>query len=351
VTLDLKKNIRSSSRLLCYCVAFLCIVTSSQSFYSVKMVPPVEMPMLQTRVRQTITPYLPPPVIRGIQQIDAQLLDTVGPEASVTILSTLLVGWLTISIVRFLSSRVGRGKGRAIADEDEDHVLSGSSLKKVVDYDATVLLCGPTKAGKTRLYYQMCYREKNMPTVMSIKANVGLSKPAVVATTEDDTKESSSPKEPVIRYMDWPGHASLDDPALKQVLQSQPRIVLVLDATQPAAPAADTLDELLSLYASRPKKSTKTIPIFVACHKKDFPKAKNWRRCKIQIRTELERLLSVRQGSEDLTSWWPKGEALDLEKLPGGIQLHFASTTCESTGCPELEHFCRTGELPAEEAS
>jgi hypothetical protein len=107
------------------------------------MVPPVEMPMLQTRVRQTITPYLPPPVIRGIQQIDAQLLDTVGPEASVTILSTLLVGWLTISIVRFLSSRVGRGKGRAIADEDEDHVLSGSSLKKVVDYDATLAHIAP----------------------------------------------------------------------------------------------------------------------------------------------------------------------------------------------------------------
>jgi signal recognition particle receptor subunit beta len=309
--------------------------------------------MLQTRVRQAVTPYLPPPVIRGVQEIDAKLLDTVGPEASVTILLTLLVGWLTLSILRFLSSRVGRGKGgRAIADEDEDHVLSGSSLKKVVDYDATVLLCGPTKAGKTRLYYQLCYRAKNMPTVMSIKANVGLSKPAAAAATTDDAKESASPKEPVIRYMDWPGHASLDDPALKQVLQSQPRIVLVLDATQPAAPAADTLDQLLTVYASNDnkKKSTQTIPIFVACHKKDFPKAKNWRRCKIQIRTELERLLSVRQGSED-PSWWPTGEALDLEKLPGGVRLHFASTTCEGTGCPELERFCRTGELPAEEAS
>jgi signal recognition particle receptor subunit beta len=317
-------------------------------------VPSEEVPMLQTRLRQTVTPYLPPPVIRGIQEIDAKLLQTVGPEASVTILSTLLISWLTFTILRFLSSRVGRGKGgRAIADEDEDHVLSGSSLKKLVDYDATVLLCGPTKAGKTRLYYQLCYRAKNMATVMSIKANVGLSKPAAVATT-DDTKESTSSqkKEPVIRYMDWPGHASLDDPAIKEVLKSQPRIVLVLDATQPAASAADTLDQLLLLYTSTAykKKSTKTVPIFVACNKKDFPKAKNWRRCKIQIRTELERLLSVRQGSDD-PSWWPTGEALDLEKLPGGVRLHFASTTCEGTGSPELEHFCRTGELPAEEES
>jgi signal recognition particle receptor subunit beta len=319
-----------------------------------KVTPSVEVPMLQTRVRQTVTPYLPPPVIRGIQEIDAKLLDTVGPEASVTILSTMLLSWLTFIILRFLSSRVGRGKGgRAIADEDEDHVLSGSSLRKVVDYDATVLLCGPTKAGKTRLYYQLCYRAKNMPTVMSIKANVGLSKPPVATATTDDTKESApQKKEPVIRYMDWPGHASLDDPAIKEVLKSQPRIVLVLDSTQSAASAADTLDQLLLLYAGsgNKKKSTKTIPIFVACNKKDIPKAKNWRRCKIQIRTELERLLSVRQGSDD-PSWWPSGEALDLEKLPGGVRLHFASTTCEGAGSPELEHFCRTGELPAEEES
>lgn len=322
---------------------------------------PTATPMFQTRVRQTLTPYLPPPVIRGIKEIDAKLKVTVGPEASITLLSTVLIGWLTIIIVRFLVSRVG-GKGRAIADEDEDAVLSGSSLKKGLDYDATVLLCGPTRAGKTRLHYQLCYGEKNMPTVMSIKGNVGLSRPTKSSTAASDTNESTATatKEPVIRYMDWPGHASLDDPALTQVLQSQPRIVLMLDATQPVALAADTLDQLLSTYAvsSKKKSTTKSIPIFVACNKKDFPKAKNWRRCKIQIRTELERLLSVRQGNsktetetvEANATWWPEVEALDLERLPGGVHLYFASTTLEGKGSPELEHFCRTGELPAEEA-
>jgi signal recognition particle receptor subunit beta len=305
--------------------------------------------MLQARVRQTLTPYLPPPVVEGIKQIDAQLQGIVGPEASVTVVSTLMVGWLILLLVRLVSTRVG-GSGRAIAGEDEDHVLSGSSLQKTVGHNATVLLCGPSLTGKTRLFYQLCHGLPNMPTVMSIKANVGVS-----SDSNEDENHARS-----IRYMDWPGHASLEDPVLKPVLQEKPRIVLVLDSTQPVAAAADALYQLLVTYnrMSHKKKATPgSIPVFVACHKKDILKAKNWRRCKIQIRTELERLLSVRRektetdvsGAADV--WWPAGEPLDLEKLPAGVQLHFASTTCEGKGSPELKQFCQTGVLPTEEGA
>lgn len=301
--------------------------------------------MLQTRVRETLTPYLPPPVVQGIKQFDAKLAGSVGPEASVTIGSTLVMGWLTLFLLRFLMARIG-GSGRAIAGEDEDHVLSGSSLKQADQFDATVLLCGPCQAGKTRLFYQLCH-EVDLRTVASIKANVALSR--------SSSSSEENKNDPVIRYMDWPGHASVDDPILKPVLQSKPRIVLVLDATQPAAAAADVLYQLVAFYT---KNNTKlvNVHIVVACHKKDFPKAKNWRRCKIQIRTELERLLSVRRGKTetDIVSdvWWPVEEALDLERMPGGVQLHFVATTCEGgKGCPELETFCRTGEFPVEEAS
>jgi hypothetical protein len=37
-------------------------------------VPLAEVPMMQTRVRQTVTLCLPPPVICGIQEIYAKLL-------------------------------------------------------------------------------------------------------------------------------------------------------------------------------------------------------------------------------------------------------------------------------------
>jgi hypothetical protein len=270
-----------------------------------------------------------------MNEIDPKLEPYVGPEGSLTIVSTLILSWLVFQIIRLLTSRV-TGSGRAIADEDDDDVLSGKEINKSDQaFGATVLLCGPPAAGKTRLFYQLCHDANNMPTVMSIKANVGFSQPV----------EGSKP----VRYMDWPGHASLTDAALLPVLKAQPRVVLVLDAMQPVAAAADVLYQLAA-YAHSKKKQKPEMMIFVACHKKDFPKAKKWQRCKIQIRTELERLLSVRASSkpeEDL--WWPAGKPIELDQL-AGVKIHFGATSCEGKGTSELAKFCQTGELPEEES-
>ena len=58
----------------------------------------------QTKAREAIVPYLPPPVIKAIGQIDAQLEPTVGPEASVTMGSTLLAMYVVVVLVQFLTS-------------------------------------------------------------------------------------------------------------------------------------------------------------------------------------------------------------------------------------------------------
>ena len=312
-------------------------------------------PSPQQVIRQHLTPYLPPPVIRTMDQVvDPFLEPYVGRDGSITLGTTIGVAWVVLSLVRFLSARLlSKNAGKAIADDD-DHDNVDSELmaasKTTESYDATVLLCGPTSAGKTRLFYELCHGERNVQTLMSIKPNIGV----VTMASSSDGDESSSSK---IRYMDWPGHSSLLDKALRPILLSRPRIVLVLDATQPVAPAADCLDQLLSFYYSPKSRKAASIPIFVACHKKDFPKAKNAKRIQLQLRTELERILKVRaahSSSEDSSSketlqpqmWWPAGEPLEMDDV-SFVQLHFVATTCTGKGSPELEAFCQTGNLPS----
>jgi len=284
--------------------------------------PPSSPRLLQTEIRETLSPYLPPPVLKAIDRIDPQLEPYVGPEASISIIASLLLAWMVVSLIRFLSRRQ---TGRAIADEDDDHVLSNVKTMVQEEFSHTVLLCGPRGAGKTRLFYQLCFHDSNIPTVQSIKANLGIVNG--------------------IRYMDWPGHAPLNDAVLLPILKAQPRIVLVLDATQPVASAADSLYQLLEFAKQQQQQP---IRVFIACHKTDLPKAKNWRRVKIQMRTELERLLKAKSTDNHL--WWPAGEPLELDDLPFA-QLHFGSTTCQGNdGSAELVAFCQTGEFPNEDS-
>ncbi len=273
--------------------------------------------MWQSTVREAITPYLPPPVVHAIRhQIDPQLAAYgLGPEGTVTVLTTLFLAWLTLFIFRM--TRVWMGSGKAVL-EDDDAILQSKAQTK---YDHTVLLMGPSGSGKTRLYYQLTLGPdyNQIPTVASIKANVGY------AVASDHS---------TIRYVDWPGYASLDDKLLKTIVAETDRVILVLDASQPVGSAADIL-----YYLCNDKKRRK---VFVACHKNDLSKAKNWRRIKIQLRAELERLFSLRKNED---TWWPSGKSLELDDIPA-VQLHFASTSCESQLPSELTHFCETGVLP-----
>jgi signal recognition particle receptor subunit beta len=285
---------------------------------------PSETTLWQTAMRESITPFLPPPIVRSIQRFDPVLEPYVGSEATVTVTGTLLATWLVL----WISTRIFRRSGRAITEDDTDRVFSAGAGGD--EFDATVVLTGPRNAGKTRLFYQLCYAENNLPTLMSLKANVGIASCTSATTDANQT---------TIRYMDWPGHASVSDPALVSVLKSKKdvRIVFVLDATQPVSQAADTLYQWLNLLHAKKKKTT----IFVACHKKDFPKAKNDRRIKIQLRTELERLLTTKAAAGE-TAAWVSSQPLELDEL-SFVTLHFCATTCEGRGNAELVKFCRTG--------
>lgn len=271
----------------------------------------------QTQARVAISPYLPPPVLRAIQQVDPQLEPYVGPEGTVSLLSSFILAWLVWVIIRFMSKRL-LSTGNAV--DDEPVVATTPSAP----YNHTVLLCGPMESGKTRLFYQLCHGSTTMPTVMSLRANVGVSHS--------------------IRYMDWPGYGSLKDPNLVPVMKAaHPRIVLVLDATQSVSSAADCLDELLTV-AQQYYSTKNPLAIFVACHKNDLSKAKNAKRVRLQMRTELERLLKSRGDS--ITWWSAGGEQLELDDLKF-VKLSFCATSCEGVASPELVVFCQSGKLPS----
>jgi signal recognition particle receptor subunit beta len=141
--------------------------------------------------------------------------------------------------------------------------------------------------------------------------------------------------------MDYPGHASLQSQQFLNVLNDTRGIVLVLDTTQPVASVADVLYQLLA----HANKTNQVLDIFVACHKMDAPNAKNWRRIKIQLRAELERLLKVRSMEEN-DVWWTPGKPIDLENLPMAT-LQFCSTSCETNvGMNELASFCNDDMTP-----
>jgi len=326
--------------------------------------------------RNVLGPLLPPPALRAVDRLDARLEPLTGgrPHGTITAATTLLAAWFVLWLLRALFSRKG---GKAVAGDDDDAVLSRQQQQQMMDshYDATALLIGPVGSGKTKLFYRLCHNDSDVRTVMSIRANVGTT--AASSGDEDDVPSNS-----VIRYMDWPGHADLSDPILRPLLEDKKglaatkttRIVVVLDATQPVAPAADTFHQLFgALHAQfgggrKGSAGSPQVPsIFVACHKSDVKGAKNCKRVKIQLRTELERLLrsttatsassaqdagdSVNNGSGTSTArkpWWPPGEPLELDELDF-CRLYFGSTSCISKGTEalkELRTFCRTGKLP-----
>lgn len=269
-------------------------------------------PIFRTSFRQKITPYLPPPVVTAMRQVDPQLEPYIGPEPSVTIFSTL---FLALFLWQVLSRVIGRGGGKAIQDDDDQEDL-GLKQKDNRYFDSTLLFCGPSLAGKTSLFYSLVYPDRSKPLgfVRSISSNIGY--------LERDSK--------VWRYLDVPGHWGASK-LVSVVLQKETidRIILVLDSTQPASKAADYL------YALCQEKNN--IPTLICCHKSKAPKAKNFRRIKLNLRNELERL--------DKLSANALGR--DWDDVLG--ELEFCSSSINPNLLDDVQRFCHTGALSSSE--
>ena len=276
--------------------------------------------LFQTKLRESVTPYLPPPVIKAIKEVDPLLEPLVGPEASVNIFGSLLLAWFLYQMAQTLfssGSSVGSGsKNTAIQEEEQDILPSNADTSR--PFDETVLLCGPSLGGKTSIFYTLLQKgeDSTSKTVRSIKSNTGF-----LETSEK-----------VLRLLDTPGHWGPQKLFRVVGLQDVQRLVVVVDSSQPVAPAADYLYEVLKSTIS--KYTTSSPDILIACHKSDHSKAKNARRIKLQLRSELVRLGKLdNAGSEDPVNWEEKMNAVPL---------------CSSTvsDLKDLRAFCETGTVP-----
>ncbi|VEU38277.1 unnamed protein product [Pseudo-nitzschia multistriata] len=296
--------------------------------------------LFQTAVRESLTPYLPPPVVKAVRAIDPILEPLVGPEASVTVFGSLLVAWIFYQLLRIAmdfssgsSASLGR-KNSAIQEDDRDKDILPSGAETSRPFDGTVLLCGPSLGGKTCLFYELTQpRGSNssnswtIATVRSIKSNTGF----------------LEPNGSVLRLLDTPGHWGPQKLVEVVPLREVQRLVVVVDSTQPVAPAADYLYAILTSTIQRGSGSSHANgnndpAVLIACHKGDHTKAKNPRRIKLQLRNELIRLSKLDEagGGDDTDG------GRDWEGILNNIPLCSSSVSDSNA----VREFCETGRAP-----
>jgi signal recognition particle receptor subunit beta len=376
--------------------------------------------LLLTNARLAISPYLSPPILQLIKRIDTNDYvkriiphPTYNKEPSMVLLATILGLYLLRTLLRIATIIVKKGNKPAIdgldTDAPEDNVLNLNSSTKLKDYKDLVVLFGPERGGKTVLFHSLLTapgtssRTSIPSTVMSLKANIAVVTPSSTTTSSDK-----------IRIVDYPGHITLSSqlPTLlnpsklpsSSSSSSTVRGILVIDATKPVSAAASLLYDVIltndALRTAWEMQETK-FHILVCCHKSDATNAKNWRRIKIQLRSELEKLKKISQkvssasgrggdsllsSSQDSTSMSMNmnvdmdmggdgdggvnqkkfelvGKTIDLDDLGKNglpmIQLSFLSTSCiagdgtegEGEGMRELKAFVERGEILAQNSS
>jgi signal recognition particle receptor subunit beta len=316
-----------------------------------------------TSTREAISPFLPPPALKLIQFIDTnpQITKYVENEPSMTILVSLLSIYFLATLIKFLSFR-GKAVEGLDDDEPEGNVLSNLNDEQ---YQDSVILCGPCGSGKSLLFHQLTKNssdqigengDKSIHTVMSLKANVNVVEG--------------------LRIVDYPGHITLSEklPSLLLPQNTPTRAVFVVDSTKSLSEAAVLLYRSVLTnpsVANAWRKSGEVMKIMVACNKSDETGAKNWRRVKIQLRSELDKLKKISssiekgEGENSLVRdgdnageelFELSGKTIDLDDLSKNglemMKLNFLSLSAKNgDGMKELEAFVTNGEVLTDNSS
>ncbi|EJK73270.1 hypothetical protein THAOC_05115 [Thalassiosira oceanica] len=322
--------------------------------------------------RRAVAPLLPPPVLRAIHATDSHFVvhhasftdEYLHSEPSVSILSAILLActvWKAFQIVWTSST----SRSTAHLSKNEDTVLGnlvGASRDRHQNGDDgfsppfkdTVVICGASYSGKTTLLYLLCSDgPTTLPmTVTSLVANVGY-------ISSDDSIDGSAEDATLLRLIDYPGHPSLSS-QLSSLLNSEntSRVIFAIDSSQSVADGAALLYKriLTNLEASQSWSARGCkMPVLVVCTKSDVKGSKNYKRMKIQIRNELDRLrkidLELKLNSESSAAAFPiKGRSIDLDNLGDGIPiaLHFVESGIGDGGIDVIKEFVLTGALPEE---
>ena len=325
-----------------------------------------------TQIRQIISPFLPPPVLALIQTIDnqPQIAAYISHEPSITILLSIFTIYIFATLVK-KNSFGGKAIEGLDNDEPEDNVLAFiHNQKEQEPYKESVILFGPCNAGKSLLFHKLTSSSpKEIQTVMSLKANVMIQNG--------------------LRIVDYPGHITLAQklPSLflkdNGATSTSTRAIFVVDSTKSLSEAGSMLYSLLTnqdvvegwndINNTRDEK----LNIVIACNKSDVSTSKNWRRIKIQLKNEVDKLKKIsgscdnnggemeghgEEGTGKDTGTTSKkqfemtGKGVDLEDLSkngiSGIKLSFMSLSATNgDGMKELEAFVTEGKVLADNSS
>lgn len=202
----------------------------------------------------------------------------------------------------------------------------GSPSSNAIIFDETVVLCGLMGSGKTALLHRLCHEKEGweLPlTVTSIIANV-----CYLPTANGHRHGNSG----VVRIIDYPGHPSLASEFTQLLIPATTsRIVFTIDAAQPITDAASFLYHSILTHTTIRKnlqQQSRILKILVACTKSDVKGSKNYKRIKIQLRNELDKLRKVdsvirekTQNGEGDDDWSLKGQNVDLDNLGDDVPI------------------------------
>jgi signal recognition particle receptor subunit beta len=328
------------------------------------------------KTRLFISPYLPPPILLAMKEIDSNPnIKFIGNEPSMSILAALLAIVIIGQCIKFVSFLTTGKAVEGLDDDDapEGNVLSdlGNEVKDDMSgsYDDTVIIFGPSQSGKTCLFHTINKKRENVyipKTVMSLKANATMMK-------KNGNNNGPSTGKHHVRVIDYPGHITLSSqlPSLiypnATLTGGNVRAILVVDSTKSVSDAAMLLyntiftnAKLLNAWETEGKE----LHIMVACSKTDATNAKNWRRVKIQLRSELEKFKKISSvvASDDTVNLNNEdkrqlsGKSIDLDNLSKNglkqIRMSFLSISCiSSEGLAEVTAFATNGDILMENTS
>ena len=332
-----------------------------------------------TNVRNVVSPYLPPPVLDAMSYIDANPnMQSLGDEPSMLILSAVFAIFMIGRGFKFLSF-LSSGKAVEGLDNDDESPegnvldnLDANSISKTnqeTEYSDSVILFGPSYSGKTVLFNTLLSyvdetKEREIPlTVMSLKANISYLQ-----------ERGGEVENKNVRIVDYPGHITLSS---KLPLLLQPpsksnqtvRALLVIDSTKVVSEAASLLyDTILTNknLLEAWEKEGEVLNIMVLCNKMDATNAKNWRRVKIQLRTELEKLKKISSGVSSSSGSGLEGISEEKRPLSGksidfddltknglsNISISFSSCSCiNGDGIDAVSAFVTGGHVVTDNSS
>lgn len=352
-----------------------------------------------TTIRKASAPYLPPPFLRLLHFTDTYLHVNHGSiashycydEPSMAILSTMFFAYIVWQSARgawasttrrstahlsegggtILGGLVGAGydsRGKRMG-VDKLGGQSNSSGGGMPSFQETVVLCGASNSGKTALLHYLCNAngKENKAwdppmTVTSLVANVGYVCPW------EDASGNGVHGNMTIRVIDYPGHPSLSSQLTTLLLPTVlSRLIFTLDATQPVADGAAMLYQFILTHAQVRQSWTKLdkkLSILVVCTKTDILGSKNYKRMKIQLRNELDKLrkvdLAISDTSNNTTNDAARndrskvmlhvvGKSIDLDDLGSDVpvSLHFVESGFGMSGLDAVREFVRSGALPS----